>query len=53
MSVPDMLPPQAGRYTKIPGPLGIESAMLKGKVALVTGSGMSLMEKNEQTSWVK
>jgi hypothetical protein len=25
----------------IPGPLGIESASLKGKVALVTGSGMS------------
>lgn len=26
----------------IPGPLGIESASLKGKVALVTGAGMSL-----------
>jgi tetrahydroxynaphthalene reductase len=31
--------PEAGRYTKIPGPLGIESASLKGKVALVTGAG--------------
>lgn len=27
-------------YTKVPGPLGLESASLKGKVALVTGSGM-------------
>ena len=32
--------PEAGKYTKIPGPLGIESASLKGKVALVTGAGM-------------
>jgi hypothetical protein len=33
--------PEAGKYTKIPGPLGIESASLKGKVALVTGAGTS------------
>jgi hypothetical protein len=33
--------PEAGKYTKIPGPLGIESASLKGKVALVTGAGLS------------
>jgi hypothetical protein len=33
--------PEAGKYTRIPGPLGIESASLKGKVALVTGAGMS------------
>lgn len=34
----------------IPGPLGIESASLKGKVALVTGSGMeyrTLMQSND------
>jgi hypothetical protein len=29
------------KYTQIPGPLGLESASLKGKVALVTGAGMS------------
>lgn len=34
--------PEAGKYTKIPGPLGIESASLKGKVALVTGAGTLL-----------
>jgi hypothetical protein len=27
----------------IPGPLGIESASLKGKIALVTGAGMSFL----------
>ena len=31
-------PPRSG--PPIPGPLGIESASLKGKVALVTGAGM-------------
>lgn len=34
--------PEAGKYTKIPGPLGIESASLKGKVALVTGAGRGI-----------
>jgi len=40
-TVPDMIPAakEGGRFTKIPGPLGIESAMLTGKVAVVTGSG--------------
>ena len=37
-SVPDMLP-LTGKYNKIPGPLGMEAASLKGKVALFTGSG--------------
>jgi hypothetical protein len=32
--------PEPGRWTKVPGPLGIESASLKGKVALVTGAGL-------------
>lgn len=40
-SVPDMVP-QTGKYNKIPGPLGIDAAMLKGKVALVTGSGRGM-----------
>jgi len=31
-----------GKYNKIPGPLGIESASLKGKVALVTGAGRGI-----------
>lgn len=30
----------------IPGPLGIESASLKGKVALVTGAGISSLRSN-------
>lgn len=39
-TVPDMLPSkEGGRFTKIPGPLGIKSASLEGKVALVTGAG--------------
>ena len=28
-----------GKYDKIPGPLGIQSASLAGKIALVTGAG--------------
>jgi hypothetical protein len=28
-------------YTRIPGPLGLASASLEGKVALVTGAGRS------------
>lgn len=40
-TVPDMLPPSEGRFTKIPGPLGLASASLEGKVALVTGAGTS------------
>lgn len=30
-------------YAVIPGPLGLESASLKGKVALVTGSGNAFL----------
>ena len=41
--------PEAGKYTKIPGPLGIESASLKGKVALVTGAGMPQSVKTRMT----
>lgn len=37
-AAPHMVP-LTGKFNKIPGPLGIESAMLTGKVALVTGSG--------------
>jgi hypothetical protein len=29
----------ANNFSAIPGPLGIESASVRGKVALVTGSG--------------
>lgn len=29
-----------GKYNQIPGPLGLASASLEGKVALVTGAGM-------------
>ncbi len=31
---------QKGKYNAIPGPLGLASASLEGKVALVTGAGM-------------
>lgn len=30
-----------GKYNAIPGPLGLASASLEGKVALVTGAGKS------------
>jgi tetrahydroxynaphthalene reductase len=30
-----------GKYSQIPGPLGLAAASLEGKVALVTGAGMS------------
>lgn len=33
-------PSKKGRYNAIPGPLGLASASLEGKVALVTGAGM-------------
>lgn len=29
----------SGKYDQVPGPLGMDSASLKGKVALVTGAG--------------
>jgi len=32
--------PVKGKYNQIPGPLGLASASLEGKVALVTGAGM-------------
>ena len=32
-------PAKKGKYTAIPGPLGLASASLEGKVALVTGAG--------------
>lgn len=32
-------PTKPGQYTTIPGPLGLDAASLKGKVALVTGAG--------------
>jgi tetrahydroxynaphthalene reductase len=31
-----------GRYTQVPGPLGLASASLEGKVALVTGAGRGI-----------
>jgi len=34
----------------IPGPLGIEAASLKGKVALVTGSGIVLFHLQSSIS---
>lgn len=41
MAAPHMMPPdvEAGKWTKVSGPLGIEAASLKDKVALVTGAG--------------
>ena len=33
----------SSKYDAIPGPLGLESASLKGKVALVTGAGTPLL----------
>lgn len=36
------VPQSTSTYDKIPGPLGIEAASLKGKVALVTGSGRGM-----------
>ena len=35
----DPMPTKKGKYTAIPGPLGMASASLEGKVALVTGAG--------------
>lgn len=32
-------PSKKGKYNAIPGPLGLASASLEGKVALVTGAG--------------
>lgn len=32
-------PAKKGKYNAIPGPLGLASASLEGKVALVTGAG--------------
>lgn len=40
-TIPHTLP-ETGKYSKIPGPLGIDSARLDGKVALVTGSGRGM-----------
>lgn len=34
-------PSKKGKYNAIPGPLGLASASLEGKVALVTGAGKS------------
>lgn len=34
-----------GKYNAIPGPLGLASASLEGKVALVTGAGKSTTRK--------
>lgn len=34
-------PAKKGKYNAIPGPLGLASASLEGKVALVTGAGKS------------
>lgn len=33
------MPTKKGKYNAIPGPLGLASASLEGKVALVTGAG--------------
>lgn len=35
----DPVPVKKGKYNAIPGPLGLASASLEGKVALVTGAG--------------
>jgi tetrahydroxynaphthalene reductase len=35
-------PAQPGRFNQIPGPLGLASASLEGKVALVTGAGRGI-----------
>lgn len=37
--VEDPVPAKKGKYNAIPGPLGLASASLEGKVALVTGAG--------------
>lgn len=37
--VDDPVPTKKGKYNAIPGPLGLASASLEGKVALVTGAG--------------
>ena len=38
----------ASRFDAIPGPLGLEAASLKGKVALVTGAGMCLASERTE-----
>ncbi|ROW06385.1 hypothetical protein VMCG_04287 [Cytospora schulzeri] len=38
----DPVPVKKGKYNAIPGPLGLASASLEGKVALVTGAGRGI-----------
>ncbi|KAK7748096.1 Trihydroxynaphthalene reductase [Cytospora paraplurivora] len=38
----DPVPAKKGKYNAIPGPLGLASASLEGKVALVTGAGRGI-----------
>lgn len=42
--------PEEGLYNKIPGPLGLPSASLAGKVALVTGAGTSPFPSSQPLS---
>jgi hypothetical protein len=37
--MPGLTTTTEGKYNQIPGPLGLASASLEGKVALVTGAG--------------
>lgn len=40
--MPSAIAKTGSKYDAIPGPLGLASASLEGKVALVTGAGMYL-----------
>jgi len=41
-SAQEEAPLEGGRFTRIPGPLGLGAASLEGKVALVTGAGRGI-----------
>lgn len=45
-------PSKKGKYNAIPGPLGLASASLEGKVALVTGAGEFSFPQSDPDLWV-
>lgn len=45
-------PSKKGKYNAIPGPLGLASASLEGKVALVTGAGELSFPQSDPDLWV-
>lgn len=52
-NMPGLTSTTEGKYNQIPGPLGLASASLEGKVALVTGAGTYLSHSIRQGSNAK